>query len=208
MLAINVLFCNENISMLKKTVKIDKKRLLKISFCDWREKIRESRINSRFFNRLANRCFFSLQNMVSTTDFKIKILEEEIKRQDMEILVLQQKLAHHVGNDEHKSRSSMQQVFPLAPPNTDYDTILDSLLNDVSDIPKEFLEEKEAWSSLFRNQYNTYRLSDEKKEKYWASRSKIVEFMFSWFMMRMKCQSALQASATSQAVSGALSPWL
>ena len=147
--------------------------------------------------------------MASTTDFKIKVLEEEIKRQDMEILVLQQKLAHHVGNDEHKSRSSMQQVFPLAPPNTDYDTILDSLLNDVSDIPKEFLEEKEAWSSLFRNQYNTYRLSaDEKKEKYWASRSKIVEFMFSWFMMRMKCQSALQASATSQAVSGALSPWL
>lgn len=114
---------------------------------------------------------------------QIQMLIGQIEQRDAEIEKLRSIIAHH------EMRSNMEATFQATEKQKDQSMtsddviIIDQLLQCQDDSLKQFEEDHEQWTSLFGNQYNTYRLKDETKAmKYWNSRAAVVEFMFAWFI--------------------------
>ena len=114
---------------------------------------------------------------------QIQMLIGQIEQRDAEIEKLQSIIAHH------EMRSNMEATFQATEKQKDQSMtsddgiIIDQLLQCQDDSLKQFEEDHEQWTSLFGNQYNTYRLKDETKAmKYWNSRAAVVDFLFEWFI--------------------------
>jgi hypothetical protein len=147
---------------------------------------KNSRIAKKFIP-LKTFVIFFVAKMADDTVFKVNVLQQQLYQRDIEIARLQELLKQQGHHQQKISPSSFSEVPKLPDIATNYDNLVEELIGKETAVPEELVIEKQAWNGIFANQYNTYRLSGEKKEKYWNTRRRIVVFMFSWFL-RMKNQ--------------------